>query len=310
MKSDLKLILRPIEKDGVLFARRDDCRSVILENIPTEKEIDYIINHNIDSLILIDLKSFDFFEKIRSMDSVQLIFSYFGSRKKNIEIDFSALYQAEIQYLYICASPKLIFLEKYDCLKQKGLCGLHACIDHVVNLDTISTLTSLMLDLNGKSLNEVSFQSMSALRYLSLKNGSAFDFKNLTVCHELCSLTIKNFEIHNSEGLNQLTSLKNLYVSGIIKKDLSEDISSLSELEYLHLSYNGKLSTIQWLRTMPHLKVFIVYCRVMDGDLSPCDPIPYAKIGTEYSNYNRKNEQLQKVVVGEQIYGIPTYKIF
>ena len=103
----------------------------------------------------------------------------------------------------------------------------------------------------------------------------------------------------------QIAAGKQFYTSHIVKG--FEDGWFGREIDYL---FSYKLSDIQWIYNMRKLRVFIVYCKIIDGDLSLCDNIPYVKLGTESSNYNRNNLQLQKKVVGEHVDGIPTYKAF
>lgn len=310
MDQVIKLMLKPKMKDGVLISDSNGDMYVVFDGMPTQNEMNFIHKNGVENLILIDVHDFSILNCLPHISKLQIIFSYAGRKEKHLKIDFSPIYKLQLHSLYLNINPKVILSEQYDCLKQVGLKKLQACFEHMVNLHKIESLESLYVDFNGKQRDLDFLANKKNLKYLNLQNGNFLNLKGLSGCTSLISLTLKRCEVKDSDEIGALTNLKNLFIASIIYDDIGRSLDKLTELEYLYLNYNGILDNVRWLKKMKGLKVFILYCKVMDGDLDACDRIPYVKIAIEYSHYNRKNVNLSKKVSGLSVSGIPTYVSF
>lgn len=310
MNQAIKLILKPRMKDGVLISDESGDAYVIFEGMPTQEEIEFVNKNDVKNLILIDLYDFSILTCLPQINKLRIICSYAGRKEKHLKVDFSAVYKLRLHSLDLTISPKVLLSERYDCSKQAGLKKLKACFEHIVNLHKIESLESLLVNLHGKLTVLDFLTNKKELKYLNLHNGKFINLNGLSECTSLISLTLKDCEIKTSSEIGALSNLKNLFVASMVYDDIGKSLDKLTMLEYLYLNYNGTLDTVCWLKKMKDLKVFVLYCKVVDGNLEVCDQIPYVKIAIEYAHYNRKNIDLSKKVLGLSISGIPTYVSF
>ena len=82
-----------------------------------------------------------------------------------------------------------------------------------------------------------------------------------------------------------------------------EDFSVLGELEnleYLKLWGGNSLPSLDFIKSMKNLKTFEFTMNVLDGDLTPCKNLSYARTLRDRRHYNLKDKDLPK---GPVIYG-------
>lgn len=308
MDRTLKAIYQITVQNYIAFSNTE--KAIVIENILKDCEKDYIKNTKTENIIIIDPLDFRFLNDIDIIKNLHVIFSYLGKKIKTIDIDFSPIYRYELDSFVLLANPKIVFLNPFDCALQTKIKKLKANFLQIRNLDVLKGLKSLSINLCNEKLDLKFLENKSDLEYLVLEDGFSDSLDCIQNCSSLVSLTIKNHHLNSARGLETLTCLKNLYISGIIRDDIGKYLVGLKNLEYVYLGYNGKISSLEFLEQSYDVKVLIIYCKVENGDLTLCDRIPYVKVAVEYPNYNRKNTDLRKEIKTISLYDIPTYIAF
>ena len=118
-------------------------------------------------------------------------------------------------------------------------------------------------------------------------------------------LYIKDLSIFDNRKLEDISVLSEISATltaleidccGKIK-DFSV-LSSLSNLQSLRLIGSNKLPDLSFVKNLPELKVFDFRMNVLDGDLTPCLPIPYVSIQNR-KHYNHKDSDFSKLFAQE-----------
>lgn len=289
-------------KDGFSFLAihypfyRKDAIRVEVDAHPVEEYRKYIQKNGIESAYII-MPDLEILKDCPSLKYLRIGPSYNASP----DFDFSPLYQhPEIQSL-VCQNiygNQMQYLSSIDFSRIPGLIDLGVLVNKgTLNYNKIQTLKSL--DVGG-------FQ------------GRNRDLTDLFCSRELDTLRMIQCGVHSLAGIDTSEKMQCLYLDyNRSLKDISalrkvkhtlralriencpkiEDFSVLGELEnleLLELSGRNALPSLDFLKSMKRLSLFVFDMNVLDGDLSPCLEISHAESRRNRKHYNLKNQDLPK----------------
>lgn len=227
--------------------------------------------------------------------------SVYHARGMDQELDFSPLYEMpEIRSLSL-AAPNM-GLEKgpairLDFTRIRGLKQVAVHTNDRFNYSDVPGLERLFFsndrrrrDLNGiaagQSLKELimiqcSIKSLDGIGAYPLQSVSLSYLRSLEDISALseCAGTLRCLSIDACGKIRDFSCL-----------------SSLNNLEFLHLTGSNTLPDLDFLNLMPNLKVFTFSMTVESGDLSPCLRLAYASCLRGKRHYNLKDSDLPKIL--------------
>ncbi len=134
-----------------------------------------------------------------------------------------------------------------------------------------ATLKNLFVNrYNGKDSSV--FGNLTGLNRLGILNSPLRDLLGLEPLQELRRMRLGNMSrLDSLRGIDSLTSLEDLDLSGCRKIRSIEELCRCSRLKKLCLDDNGEIESLRPLESLAALEVvtFVGTTRIVDGDLSP-----------------------------------------
>lgn len=179
----------------------------------------------------------------------------------------------------------------------------------------LNGLVDLSFSMNKGMKN---FNKVETLKSMSVGGYKAENLSELFCSKQLDTLEFRqgNFKsldgIENSEKMQCLYAyynrgLKDISALSRVKKTLKslqfqncpniKDFSVLEELDNLEMLVlwgNNELPDLSFLKKMKSLKTFVFGCNVLDGDLTPCLDLQFAKCIKNRNHYNLKDKDLPR----------------
>ena len=286
--------------DGIIIKceGKSDCESPQYD-IPYHTIADYttFIQHNKIQKAVIILDDISFISGCSSLKHLRIIPSY-----QSLELfDFSPLYEmSEIKSLS-CQNlygSQEQYLSEIDYSRIHGLIDLGISVNKgTLNYNKVETLKSLAMSaFKGKNRDLTDLFCSKELDTLRLIQCGIYSLNGIETSRKMQCLYL-----HYNRSLSDISALRK--VNGTLKAlriencPKIEDFSVLGELEnleLLELSGSNVLPSLNFLKTMKNLKLFMFDMNVLDGDLSPCLGISCVDSFKDRKHYNLKNSSLPK----------------
>lgn len=179
-----------------------------------------------------------------------------------------------------------------------------------------------MISVSGGGHNN--YNTIEGLKTLGISQYKEPDLTNMFCSSVLDSLMIITSKIKTLNGIQKSQNMQclSLYYNRALS-DISalrkvkhtlkalriencpkiEDFSILAELEnleFLELCGSNALPSLDFIESMKSLKTLVFNVNILDGDLSPCKNISFARCVKNRKHYNLKDNDLPK---GELVYG-------
>ena len=258
-----------------------------------QEHIDFINKYNLEKAIII-AENIEFITKCPSLKYIRIKPS--DNAKNNF--DYSPLYQLPNIKSLSCATiygdrnefTTSIDYSKFNTLERVSISGPgHKNYNTVKSLKTIGISGYKESDLTNM------FSSLSLDSLMIIQCG----IKSLEGLQK--SDKMKCLYLYHNRSLQDITalrkvkdSLRTLRIDNCSKiKDFSV-LSELENLEMLELSGGNQLPSLDFIKSMRNLKTFVFNVNVLDGDLSPCQNLSYARSLRERRHYNLKDKDLPK----------------
>lgn len=163
----------------------------------------------------------------------------------------------------------------------------------------LGELETLWINNDKKRLNLEDFTSDSSLSKLWLMScglETLHGVESLKKLQNFCVCACKKLE---SIGDLEATavSLQRLSIENCPRITDFSVLYSLYNLTHLSLEGSNKLPSLDFLKSMPKLQMFIFSMAVESGDISPCLDVPYVDMLKGHKEYNLKNRELPKKVI-------------
>lgn len=195
--------------------------------------------------------------------------------------------------------------------------GTQSQILSKIDYSQIYGLIDLGIGVNRGTFNYNKIETLKSLDVGGFQ-GRNQDLTDLFCSKELDTLRMIQCGVHSLDGIDTSEKMQCLYLHyNRSLKDISalkkvkhtlkalriencpkiEDFSVLGELEnleLLELSGRNVLPSLDFLKSMKRLSLFVFDMNVLDGDLSPCLEISHAESRRNRKHYNLKNQDLPK----------------
>jgi len=212
--------------------------------------------------------------------------------------DYSPLYQLP-QLKRVHCSTVYGTEDQYKCsvdYSQMGeLVELDVSGDGHIGYERIPTLEILWISRNKKHKHLDDISCSNVLKDLTLLQTAVQTLKGIEKCRAMQSVAL-----YHNRALADLSSLER--VAGTLRAldiescgkitDFSV-LEKLTNLEHLRLYGSQTLPNLEFLCGMKKLKTFTFTMDVEDGNLEPCEHVPYVSCRNR-KHFNRKDAQLPK----------------
>ena len=183
----------------------------------------------------------------------------------------------------------------YSKFKELRSLSIHGYKGHH-NVEQALKVTSLILDFGyPNSTNLQNSFSGKALQNLAVCQSPIISLAGIEVARHLHRLELsynrKLVDISSLQNLRETLAYLEIDTCGKIK-DFSV-LETLYNLEYLILKGSNTLPDLSFLKNMPKLRYLHLTMNVLDGDMSLCELLPYAKIQNR-KHYSHKDNDLPK----------------
>jgi hypothetical protein len=220
----------------------------------------YILN-NISDIVFFDADNLDFLSQTSNIEEINI------NHNKIVDCDG----------IYLLSNLRRLIINDISCK---------------IDLNRLKSLDSYFGNYNYIII-ENGFSNLKIL-FLSRYRSSTNNLNDLKSCHKIEEFSLTQSNINSLEGLNNMVNLKSLELNYLAKLNDIFQLSSCTDLEYLHLDHCkkvkdiekvlpklkklkklfisdcGTLPNLKWLNELPNLRFFtFVGTNIEDGDLSP-----------------------------------------
>lgn len=184
-----------------------------------------------------------------------------------------------------------------------------------IDFSRINGLQDLNFSMNKGAKNH---NKVESLKSMSVGGYKAEDLSDLFCSKQLDTLEFRQGSFKSLDGIETSEKMQCIYayynrglkdISALrkVKKSLKavmfqncpniENFSVLEELDNLEMLVlwgNNELPSLSFLKKMKNLKTFVFGCNVLDGDLTPCLDLQFAKCIKNRKHHNLKDKDLPK----------------
>lgn len=217
---------------------------------------------------------------------------------KHNDFDFSPLYdlQEVIELNCItCYGENEQFLSSIDYSKIKGIKKIGISGKGHLNYNKVETLEKLWITQDKKCLSCDEISQSRKLKDITLMQCMVESLNGIEKFEMLQSISLyHNRKLNDISMLRAVAnSLRQLTIENCPKiRDFSA-LLELTNLEHLHLEGSNTLPNLEFIIGMKNLKTFSFTMNVEDGDLKPCEKIPFVRCKNR-KHYNLKDKDLPK----------------
>lgn len=263
-------------------------------NKSLKEHIDFINDNNLEKAVII-ADSIDFITQCPCLKCLRI----FPSDCAENNFDYSPLYNMpNIEYLE-CRTMYDLKEDKsatVDYSQITGLKHLTVCGEGHRNIKSVKALETLSIH-SCKSLNSLDnicgTESLEKLDIIQCGLQSLSGIENMHCVQKL--RLAYNRSLQDINGLEKVrAALKSLTVQNCSKISDFSVLEKLENLEHLELYGNNELKDLSFLNNLKNLKFFVFSMNVLDGDLTPCLNVEYARSEKNRKHYNLKDKDLPK----------------
>lgn len=257
---------------------------------------EFINKHKIEKAIVI-LNDIAFLPSCPSLVHLNIIPSYQTAGA----FDFSPLYQMpQIKSLF-CQNQhgrQDQILSEIDYSKIQGLIDLGIVVNKgTLSYNKIQTLKSLDVGgFRGRNRNLTDLFCSRELDTLEMIQCGMHSLEGIDTSKKMqCLYLHYNRSLKDISALRKVKhTLRALRIENCPKIEDFSVLGELENLELLELSGRNALPSLDFLKSMKRLSLFVFDMNVLDGDLSPCLEISHAESRRNRKHYNLKNQDLPK----------------
>lgn len=280
---------------------------ILIEDLDLPYLINYIKEKKIKKAFVQGMSRFDFLKDCPSLEHLGIQFRLPFCAYKTVPMRGNRIYyEYDLSSLYHLPSLKsltIIDLEEpfvhpsmhLDISKLPKLemyYGEHA---FVTNLDQAVSLRSLNLD-HYSQRDFTKLYRLKRLDTIGLTCSKLYTLDGCEAFHELMCLYLHyNRSLKDISALSKVKeTLRALRIENCPKIEDFSVLGELENLELLELSGSNVLPSLDFLKTMKNLKLFMFNMNVLNGDLTPCLNVSHVYSEKNRRHYNLKDEELPK----------------
>lgn len=262
-----------------------------------EEHIEFINSHKLEKAMII-AEDISFIVRCPTLKYLEIV----PADTSAPNFDYSPLYDM----------PQVIFL---SCKTSYGgsSTNLHTNIDYSgissirklqvegvghCNYDTLCDLEELKIYADKSNSDIQRIGKDNGLKRLWITQSRLKSLVGVRLLGNLQELCVEN--CRSLRDISELSYVSNSLRSFSVRNCPSIDdftvLSSLKNLEYLHLHGKNELPNLDFLKNMVNLKVFTFSMSIRSCDLLPCLQVPYVDLSKGKREYNLKNANLPKTL--------------
>ena len=289
--------------DAILIKNPEDapcsCPELPNSQRTLQEHIDLINKYHLEKARII-AKNIDFITECPSLKYIKIT----PSDDAGNNFDYSPLYRTPQIKSLSCATlygKKFNFTTSVDYSKIKGLeCISMSGAGHKT-YNTIEGIKTLRIS-QYKDSDLTNMFCSSVLDSLMIITSKIKTLNGIQKSQNMqCLALYYNRSLSDISALSKVKqTLKELRIENCFKIQDFSVLAELENLEFLELRGNNVLPSLDFIKSMKKLKTLVFDVNILDGDLSPCKNIPFARCIKNRKHYNLKDNDLPK---GEFVYG-------